>query len=131
MKLRTWIILGIAATIAAGFYLFGFDRAKEQVPTEPKFDLSASIALDTSSDVWEVSPIWKRNTFLGDYMTGTPIQIRKTTQPTPQDITNIVRLPGGILGKWECVAFWYVKRIKPVKPPIEEQPETPAKDEKE
>lgn len=115
MKLRTWIILACIATVAVGFYIFGHDRAKEQVPTEPKFDLSASIALDTSFAVWEVLPVWKRNTFLGDYMTGTPIQIRKTTQPTPQDITNIVRLPGGILGKWECVAFWYVKQIKPVK----------------
>lgn len=115
MKLRTWIILACIATVAVGFYIFGHDRAKEE--TEPKFDipLGASFALDNSYTVWEVVPVWKRNTFLGDYMTTTPVQIRSVAQPTPQDVTKIVRLPGGILGKWECVAFLYVKQIKPVK----------------
>lgn len=122
MKLTTiLIILGILGTLAAGAYILGIERQKEK-ETLPKFDvpLSASFALDNSQNVWEAMPVWRRNTFLGDYMTGIPIQIRKATQPTPADITAAVRLPAGILGKWECVAFMYVKQIRPV--PIEEAP---------
>lgn len=117
MKLRTWIILGALATLAAGFYIFGYDRRGDKEETTPKFELplGASFAIDNSYTVWEVMPVWRRNTFLGDYMTTTPVQIRSVAQPTPQDVTKIVRLPGGILGKWECVAFLYVKQIKPVK----------------
>ncbi|MGL4680230.1 MAG: hypothetical protein ACRCWC_12730, partial [Plesiomonas shigelloides] len=111
------VAVGAALVLWLGGFLSG-----EQKPTEPKFDISATIANADSFSVWEVLPVWKRNTFLGDYMATTPVQISKATQPTPEDITKIVRLPGGILGKWECVAFLYVKQIKPGKPPIEEQP---------
>jgi hypothetical protein len=124
--LTIFIILGIAATIAAGFYLFGNAKAGEQ-ETEWRGDaLTFGSASDTSQGLYDVSyHVVNRNNAV--FLTTARFYWPNT--PDLDAVKEVVRIPQ-YLGRRhyriceDCpISVRVLRQPVPPKPPVEELPE--------
>jgi hypothetical protein len=122
------VILGIAATIAAGFYLFGNAKAGEQ-ETEFKggeLPLSFGSASDTSQGLYDVTyHVVNRNNAV--FLTTARFYWPNT--PDLAAVKEVVRIPQ-YLGRRhyriceDCpISVRVLRQPVPPKPPVEERPE--------
>lgn len=129
------VALGAALVLWLGGFLSG-----EQKPTEPKFDLDTAIPLGSASDrtqgLYEVEYyLVQKGPWPNPALLERTVTMYWKQTPTRADVFSVVRIPQFIADRkyvfcQDCPVFVRTLRQPITEPPLEQEPETPAKDEK-
>jgi len=124
------IILGIAATIAAGFFLLGKEKQVEkETQWKGEAPLSYGNAADPAQGLYEVryDLVSNRNAILPQVAT-----FYAPKPPTLKETTAVVRIPYAYTRRHYRICEDCPYSVRMIRPPVPTPlPEEPAKDEKE